>query len=113
MNIEGEAVLLRIFIGEEDRIDGKLLYKKIVEVLRENDIAGATVLRGIMGYGASSRIHEASILSLSSDLPIVIESVDRADKINKVLPIIESMLKSGLITLEKVNVIKYKYEKGK
>ena len=111
MKIEGEALLLRIFVGEEDRVDGKLLYKKIVEVLRENDIAGATVLRGIMGYGASSRIHEASILSLSSDLPIVIEVVDKESKIRNVIPKIEECVKNGLITLEKVNVIKYVGEK--
>jgi hypothetical protein len=107
MKIQGESLLMRIFVGEEDKVDGKLVYKKIVEILRENDIAGATVLRGIMGYGASSRIHEASILSLSTDLPIVIEAVDREDKINKVLPKIEELIKGGLITLEKVNVIKY------
>jgi len=110
MKITGEAILLRIFVGEEDRVDGKLTYKKIVEILRENDIAGATVLRGIMGYGATSRIHEASILSLSSDLPIVIEAVDKKEKIDKVLPAIENIIKSGLITMEKVNVIKYTAE---
>ena len=110
MKITGEAVLLRIFVGEEDRANGKLTYKKIVEILRENDIAGATVLRGIMGYGASSRIHEASILSISADLPIVIEAVDRKEKIDKVLPLIENVIKSGLITMEKVNVIKYTAE---
>ncbi len=111
MDLTKKTVLLRIFIGEEDRLDGKLLYKKIVEFLRENDIAGATVLRGIMGYGASSRIHEASILSLSADLPVVIESVDTEDKIEKVLPTLTQWVKSGLITLEEVKVIKYKGDK--
>ncbi|WP_457621277.1 DUF190 domain-containing protein [Persephonella sp.] len=107
MKIEGEAVLLRIFIGESDRVEGKLLYRKIVEILKENDIAGATVIRGIMGYGASSRIHTASILTLSGDLPVVIEAVDKEEKIRKVMPIIEKFITKGLITLEKVNVIKY------
>ncbi|MDQ7055354.1 MAG: DUF190 domain-containing protein [Persephonella sp.] len=107
MKIEGEAYLLRIFIGENDRINGKLAYKKIVETLKENDIAGATVLRGIMGYGASSRIHSAGLLTLSGDLPVVIEAVDRKEKIEKVIPEIEGFITKGLITLEKVRVIKY------
>ncbi|SNZ06531.1 hypothetical protein SAMN06265182_0709 [Persephonella hydrogeniphila] len=107
MKIEGEAYLLRIFLGESDRVDGKLAYKKIVEILRENDIAGATVLRGIMGYGASSRIHSAGLLTLSGDLPIVIEAVDRKEKIDNVIPKIEGFISRGLITLEKVHVIKY------
>ena len=107
MKIEGEAFLLRIFIGENDRIDGKLAYKKIVEILRENDIAGATVLRGILGYGASSRIHSAGLLTLSGDLPIVIEAVDREEKIKNVIPKIEGYISKGLITLERVHVIKY------
>ncbi len=107
MKIEGESYLLRIFIGESDRIDGKLVYKKIMETLKENDIAGATVLRGIMGYGASSRIHSAGLLTLSADLPVVIEAVDRKEKIEKVIPKIEGFITKGLITLEKVRVIKY------
>ncbi|WP_457634940.1 DUF190 domain-containing protein [Persephonella sp.] len=107
MRIEGEAYLLRIFLGENDRVDGKLAYKKIVEVLRENDIAGATVLRGILGYGASSRIHSAGLLTLSGDLPIVIEAVDKKEKIESIIPKIEGFIKRGLITLEKVRVIKY------
>jgi len=109
MKIEGDAILLRIFIGEKDRDKEtkKLLYKRIIEILRENDIAGATVVRGILGFGASTRIHEASILSLSEDLPVVIEVVDMEDKINKVLPKLDSILTSGLITVEKVHVIKY------
>ncbi len=107
MKIKGQALLLRIFIGEKDKADGKPLYKKIVEILKENDIAGATVVRGILGYGASSRIHSASILAISEDLPIVIEAVDKEEKINNVIPKIEPFIKNGLITLEKVNVIKY------
>ncbi len=107
MKIQGEAVLIRIFIGENDRADGKPLYKKIVQILKDNDIAGATVLRGILGYGASSRIHSFSILALAEDLPIVVEAVDREEKIKDVIPKIEPFIKGGLITLEKVNVIKY------
>ncbi len=107
MKIEGEALLVRIFIGEKDKVDGKLLYKKIVEICRENNVAGATVFRGILGYGASSRIHAASLLTLSEDLPIVIEIVDKEERINKVLPLIEPYITNGLITMEKVKVIKY------
>lgn len=107
MKMEGESVLLRIHLGEDDRYEGKPLYKKIVEVLRENNIAGATVLRGIMGYGKSTVIHSASILAVSSDLPIVIEVVDKEEKILNVLPVIEKLVKNGLITMEKVRVIRY------
>ncbi len=107
MKIEGEAILLRIFVGETDRVDGKLLYKKIVEICKDNNVAGASVFRGIMGYGASSRIHSASLLTISEDLPIVIEIVDREDRIKKVLPEIEKLINHGLITMEKVKVIKY------
>ncbi|GAB6073074.1 DUF190 domain-containing protein [Venenivibrio stagnispumantis] len=113
MKIEGEAILIRIHIGEDDKVDGKLLYKKIIEILRENDIAGATVLRGIMGYGASSIIHAASILDISSDLPIIVEIIDKEERINKVLPKIEPLIKNGLITQEKVKVIKYIAEEKK
>jgi PII-like signaling protein len=107
MKIEAEAILLRIHIGEDDKVDGKLLYKRIIEILIENNIAGATVLRGIMGYGASTRIHTISILDISSDLPIVIEVVDEEEKIESVLPKIEPLIKDGLITKEKVKIIKY------
>ncbi|WP_297888833.1 DUF190 domain-containing protein [Sulfurihydrogenibium sp.] len=110
MKIEGEAVLLRIHIGEADRYDSKPLYKKIVEVLRENHIAGVTVLRGILGYGKSTVIHSASILDLSEDLPIVVEVIDTEDKIQKIIPIIEKYVKNGLMTMEKVKVIKYSAE---
>lgn len=107
MKIQSQAVLVRIHIGEADRYHGKPLYKKILEILRENGIAGATVLRGIAGYGKSSILHTASILDISSDLPIVIEIVDTEDKINNVIPKIDPLIENGLITLEKVNVIKY------
>jgi len=109
MKIKGKAVLLRIFIGEKnkDPETKKPLYKRIVEILKENNIAGATVIRGILGFGASSRIHEVSILSLSEDLPVIIEVVDYKEKIEEVLPKIENLIKNGLITMEDVNVIKY------
>ncbi len=110
MKIEGEAVLLRIHIGEADRYDGRPLYKKIVEILRENHIAGSTVLRGILGFGKSTVIHSASILDLSEDLPIVIEVIDHEEEIQKIIPIIEKYVKNGLITMEKVKVIKYTAE---
>lgn len=107
MKLEGEAILLRIHIGEADKYGIKPLYKKIVEVLRENHIAGATVLRGILGFGKSTVIHSASILDLSEDLPIIIEVIDTEDKIKNVLPKIENFIKNGLITMEKVRIIKY------
>jgi len=102
-----EAVLVRIFIGENDRHKGKLLYKFITELCRERGVAGVTVFRGILGYGKSSIIHEQKILKLSSDLPIVIEIVDCEEKIEEVLPEISKLIKGGLITLERVKVIRY------
>lgn len=107
MGIESEAVLVRVHIGEADRYQGKPLYKKILEILRENGIAGATVLRGIAGYGKSSVLHTASILDISADLPIVIEVVDTQENIDRILPIIDKLIENGLITMEKVKVIKY------
>ncbi len=107
MRINTQAVLVRIHIGEADKYQGKPLYKKILEVLRENSIAGATVLRGIAGYGKSTILHTASILDLSTDLPIVIEIVDQEEKINEILPKIDPLIENGLITIEKVTVIKY------
>lgn len=107
MKIHSEAVLVRVHIGEADKYQGKPLYKKILEILRENKIAGATVLRGIAGYGKSTILHTASILDISADLPIVIEIVDTEDKINELLPKIDPLIENGLITMEKVKVIKY------
>lgn len=107
MKVESEAVLLRIHIGEADRYHGKPLYKKILEILREKGIAGATVLRGIAGYGKSTIIHTASILDISQDLPIVLEIVDTQEKIDRVLPEIEPLIENGLITMERVRVINY------
>jgi PII-like signaling protein len=108
MQLHQDAVLLRIFIGENDRHGGRPLYEAIVLAARERGLAGATVLRGPMGYGASSRLHTAKILRLSEDLPLVIEMVDTREKIDAFLPVLETMMTaSGLVTLEKVQVVRY------
>lgn len=107
MQIPKQAVLLRIFIGEDDRDDGRPLYESIVMKAREMQIAGATVMRGGMGFGQSSRLHTTKILRLSEDLPLVIEIVDAEEKINAFLPILETIMSSGLVTLEKVQVLQY------
>ena len=107
MQIPGQALLLRIFIGEDDRCDGSPLYEAIVIKARELHLAGATVLRGPMGYGKSSRLHTSKILRLSEDLPLVIEIVDSEEKIAGFLPTLDPMIGSGLVTLEKVQVIQY------
>jgi uncharacterized protein len=108
MDPQTNARLLRIFIGESDTHDGRPLYQAIVEVLRHEGLAGATVLRGIEGFGKSSRLHTAQILRLSEDLPIIIECVDADDKIEAVLPALEDMIGDGLITLERVEVRVYR-----
>ena len=107
MQIPKQALLLRVFIGENDRCGGSPLYEAIVLKARETHLAGATVLRGPMGFGASSRLHTTKILRLSEDLPLVIEIVDAEDKINAFLPTLDAMMSSGLITLEKVQVLQY------
>lgn len=107
MQIPRQAVLLRIFIGEDDKFGSSPLYEAIVLKAREHHLAGATVLRGPMGFGASSRLHTTKILRLSEDLPLVIEIVDSEDKINEFLPILDAMMSSGLVTLEKVQVLQY------
>src|SRR6267154_5797138 len=112
MQIPHEAVLLRIFIVESDRWEHKPLYEAIVLKARELHLAGATVSRGAMGFGKSSRLHTAKILRLSDDLPLVIEIIDSEDNINRFLPTLDEMMTtSGLITLEKVQVLQYR-EKG-
>ena len=108
MEIPQESVLLRIFLGESDRCDHQPLYQAVVLKAREMHLAGATVLRGAMGYGKSSRLHTAKILRLSADLPLVIEIVDSEEKINAFLPILDSMMGSGLVTLEKARVLRYR-----
>src|SRR4051812_13652912 len=107
MHLPQEATLLRVFIGESDRWQHKPLYEAIVLKARELHLAGATVLRGSMGFGKSSRLHTAKILRLSMDLPLVIEIVDTEEKIQGFLPILNEMVQGGLVTLEKVRVIHY------
>ena len=108
MQIPHEAVLLRIFIGESDRHGHQPLYEAIVLKARERHLAGATVLRGPMGFGKSSRLHTAKILRLSMDLPVVIEIVDSEENIQAFLPVLDEMLGGGLVTIEKVKVIEYR-----
>ncbi len=109
MNLPTESVLLRIFLGESDRRDGHPLYEAIVLKAREAGLAGATVLRGAMGFGKSSRLHTNKILRLSYDLPVIIEIVDSEEKINAFLPVLDGMMGGGLVTLEKVRVLHYRH----
>lgn len=117
MHIEGEAKLLRIFIGESDLINHIPVYEKIVLEARKVGLAGATVMKGIMGFGASSRIHTAKLLRLSEDLPLVIEIVDEEKKIEEFIPVLNSIFEEansgGMITMEKVSIIKYKISEKK
>jgi uncharacterized protein len=113
MHLPEDALLLRIFIGESDRYRHRPLYEAIVLKARELQLAGATVLRGPMGFGASSRIHTAKIIQLSMDLPLVIEIVDTEEKINGFLPVLDEMMKGGLVTLEKARVIRYSADKDR
>lgn len=108
MQIPENAVLLRIFIGESDRWKNKPLHEAIVLRARERHLAGATVMRGLMGFGKSSRLHSAKILRLSMDLPLVIEIVDSGERINDFLPELEKMVGGGLLTLEQVKVVAYR-----
>ena len=112
MQIPENAVLLRIFLGEDDRHEGSPLYEAIVLKAREHHLAGATVLRGPLGFGQSSRLHTAKILRLSDDLPIVIEIVDSEDKIDAFLPVLDTMMEGGLVTLERVRVLHYGAQAG-
>lgn len=107
MHLPDTALLLRIFIGESDRLHGIPLYEAIVNRAREINLAGATVLRGVLGFGASSRIHSAKLLELSSDLPIVVEIVDTEEKLDRLMPFIDAHVTEGLITLEQVRVMRY------
>lgn len=108
MKIPQDGYLLRVFLGESDKWHGRPLYEAIVLKARELHLAGATVLRGPMGFGANSRLHTAKILRLSEDLPIIIEIVDSKAKIDELLPHIDNMVQDGLVTLERVHVIKYR-----
>ena len=108
--LKGERVLMRIHIGERDKYRGKPLYQEIVELLRSRHYAGATVLRGIMGFGASSKLHTDRFLELSMDLPLVIECIETEEKIEAILPDLDEMIGGGLITLERAKVILYRAE---
>jgi len=108
VKLEGEGKLLRIFIGESDRWEGRPLFEAIVLKVREAGGAGATVLRGIEGFGAHSRIHTARILRLSEDLPIVIEIADTAERIDALLPLLDPMIEDGMVTIEAVKILRYR-----
>jgi PII-like signaling protein len=109
MHIPEEGQLLRILIGESDRWEGKPLYEALVFKAREMGLAGATMLRGLMGYGAASRIHTAKILRLSEDMPVIVEIVDSPEKISPFLTVVDEMVQEGLVTLERVQVIFYRH----
>lgn len=113
MQVSGEADLLRIFVGESDHRHGRPLYEVIVEEASKRGLAGATVLRATLGYGAHSRIHTAKILRLSEDLPMVIEIVDKPERIASFLPDLDQIMDEGLVTLEKVRVITYRHSETK
>lgn len=104
----GENLLMRIFIAEGDRYEHRPLYEALVEMLRKEGFAGATVLRGVSGFGAHSVYHSQKLLDLSADLPMIIEAVESEDKINAVMPRIDQMMSGGMITMEKVKVIRYR-----
>ncbi|MBI4478448.1 MAG: DUF190 domain-containing protein [Acidobacteria bacterium] len=105
---EGERTLMRIHIGERDKWEGKLLYEALIELFRRESFSGVTVLRGVAGYGSSSRVHTEKILRLSQDLPIIVEVVEYSDRIEQILPRLDEMVGGGLVTLEKVRVILYR-----
>lgn len=111
MKLPETGMLLRIFIGESDTCGGRPLYEHIVMKARELNLAGATVLRGIMGFGASSRMHAARVLCLSDDLPVVIEIVDTQEKLDRLMPFLDETVGEGLITLEQVRVLKYRHSR--
>lgn len=111
MKLPSEAFLLRIFVGESDKTDGKPLYEAIVQKARNRGLAGATVIRGFLGFGANSLIHTSKVLRLSEDLPIVVEIVDAEDKIQSFLEELDEMIGEGLVTLEKVRIIAYRHSR--
>jgi len=113
MKLEGKAKMMRIHFGEDDRYGGKPLYQAIVEKCRELGLAGATVLRGIEGYGASTLVRRSHLFSLSSDAPVLVSVIDSEEKIRELLPHIERMVDEGLIAISDVEVIKYVHEEGK
>ncbi len=111
MKLPEEGMLLRIFIGELDHYKGKPLYEQIVLKARKLNLAGVTVVRGLMGFGAHSRLHAAHLLRLSEDLPIIIEIVDTKENLEKLLPFLDEVVEEGLITMERVRVIKYRHNR--
>lgn len=111
--IEGQQVLMRIFVGERDRFHGRILTDALIELFKKEGFAGATVLHGTQGFGAHSVIHRDSILRLSEDLPVIIEVVDEEDKVRAILPTLDGMLEGGLMTMEKVDVIRYQSKRSK
>jgi uncharacterized protein len=113
VKIEGRGKALRVYIGESDSWHGRPLYQAIVKRLREEGLAGATVLRGVEGFGARSRLHTTRILRMSEDLPVLIEVIDREDRIRRALPILDEMVTEGLITLEDVDVLFYRANEKK
>jgi PII-like signaling protein len=108
MKIPADGKLLRIFIGEADKWQGKPLYEEIILLAKKNGMAGATAIKGFMGFGCKSHMHTTKLLRLSEDLPVIIEIVDSEDKINQFIPHLDEMVKEGLVTLEKANVIMYR-----
>ncbi len=109
MELSDDSLLLRVFLDEADRMNHHPVYEVVVAKAREMNLAGATVLRGAMGYGASKEVHTSKILDLSAPLPIIVELVDRTEKIEAFLPVLEGLMNGGLATLEKVNVIHYRH----
>jgi PII-like signaling protein len=112
MKLEGKAKMLRVHFGEDDQWQGRPLYRAIVERCRELDIAGATVYRGIEGYGASTRIHRSHLLQFSSDAPILVQIIDTAENIQRLIPALDEMVQEGLIAMSDVEVVKYVHEDG-
>ncbi len=111
MDLNGKAKLVRIYIGESNKWHGKPLYEAMVRLCREKGITGATVIRGVLGYGANSRIHSAKLLELSSDLPLIVEIVDIEERLAPIMPELEAMVSDGMITVENVEVLKYIHKK--
>jgi PII-like signaling protein len=112
VKIEGEGLLVRVYVGESDRWQGRPLYEAIVLRAREAGLAGATVVRGVEGFGANSRIHTIKILRLSEDLPMVIEIADSPERIELFLPLLDEMVSEGMITVEKVRIVAYRHSAG-
>lgn len=112
MKLAGEADRLRIYSGESDKVGGRLVFESVVEEARRAGLAGATVVRGLCGFGANSRVHTATILRLSEDLPVVIELVDRPEKIDAFLPVLDGLVREGMVTRDRVDVLYYRHNGG-